>query len=108
MTTTGTPEPFTVAVDQTVLDDLDQRLRRIRWPDDPDNETGRFGVSRAYLEEFVQWWLDEYDWRAIEDEINALPNYRVTIDDQVLHYVHVPGTGPDPLPLVLTHGWPWS
>ncbi len=56
----------------------------------------------------MQWWLDDYDWRAVEAEINALPNYRVEIDGQVVHYVHVPGKGPDPLPIVLTHGWPWS
>ena len=47
------------------------RLRRIRWPDDPDNENWRFGVNRAYLEEFVQWWLDDYDWRAVETEMRA-------------------------------------
>ena len=108
MSTASTPEPFTLDVDEKVLVDLDERLRRVRWPDDPDNDTGRFGVSRAYLEEFVGWWLDEYDWRAVESEINALHNYRVTIDDQTIHYVHAPGRGPDPLPLVLTHGWPWS
>lgn len=105
---TGTPKPFTVDVDQAVLDDLYQRLRRIRWPDDPDNESWRFGVNRGYLEQFVRWWVDEYDWRAVEGQINALPNYRVTIDDQVIHYVHISGNGPDPLPLVLTHGWPWT
>jgi len=100
--TTATPEAFRLDVAQAVLDDLDQRLRRIRWPDDPDNEAWRFGVNRAYLEEFVAWWLDEYDWRAVESEINALPNHRVEIDGQVVHYVHVRGSGPDPLPLVLT------
>ncbi len=94
MTTRATPEPFKIAIDQAVLDDLDDRLRRIRWPDDPDNETWRFGVNRAYLEEFVQWWLDEYDWRAVEAEINAFPNYRVELDGQTVHYIHVPGKGP--------------
>ena len=72
MSTELTPEPFKLAVDQAVLDDLDDRLRRVRWPDDPDNETWRFGVNRAYLEEFVQWWLDDYDWRAVEDRDQRL------------------------------------
>jgi pimeloyl-ACP methyl ester carboxylesterase len=103
-----TPESFTLQVEQPVLDDLAGRLQRVRWPDDPDNEDGRFGVRRAYLEDFVAYWLDGYDWRAVEAEINAFPNFRVMIDDQVVHYVHVPGRGPDPAPLVLTHGWPWS
>jgi pimeloyl-ACP methyl ester carboxylesterase len=108
VTAEAMPEPFKIDVDQAILDDLDARLRRIRWPDDPDNETWRFGVNRAYLEEFVQWWLDEYDWRAVEAEMNAFPNYRVQLDGQTVHYVYVPGKGPNPTPLVLTHGWPWS
>ena len=63
---TTEPEPFT-------LDGRPGGPRRprrapaeTRWPDDPDNESGRFGVPRAYLEDFVGWWLDEYDWRAVE------------------------------------------
>jgi pimeloyl-ACP methyl ester carboxylesterase len=112
MTTTesgvGRPEPYTVHVPDEVLDDLHERLRRTRWPSDPDNETWRFGLNRSYLEELVQWWLDDYDWRAVEAEMNALPNYQVTIDGQVVHYAHVPGKGPNPKPLVLTHGYPWS
>jgi pimeloyl-ACP methyl ester carboxylesterase len=106
--TGATPEPFTLDVAQEVLDDLDERLGRVRWPDDPDNESWRFGVNRAYLEEFVGWWREKYDWRAVEAEINALPNYRVELDGQNVHYVHVPGVGPNPVPLVLTHGYPWS
>ena len=104
----ATPERFTLEVSQDVLEDLDERLGRIRWPDDPDNESWRFGVNRAYLEEFVGWWREEYDWRVVEAEINALPNFRVELDGQNVHYVHVPGVGPDPVPLVLTHGYPWS
>ena len=75
MSTTNTPEPFKLAVDQTVLDDLDERLRRIRWPDDPDNEDGRFGVTRAYLEEFVSYWLDGYDWRTVEADDQRAPQF---------------------------------
>ena len=60
------------------------------------------------MQEFVRSWVDDYDWRSVEAEMNSLPNYRVEIDGQTVHYVHVPGKGPDPKPLVLTHGYPWS
>ena len=107
MTVSGS-QPFRVDVPQPVLDDLRTRLEMTRWPDDHHNENWRFGAKRAYLEEFVAYWLDEYDWRAVESRINALPNFIVDVDGQPIHYVHVPGRGPNPRPIVLTHGYPWS
>jgi pimeloyl-ACP methyl ester carboxylesterase len=102
------PEAFDVQVPSSVLDDLRSRLMNTRWPDDPDNETGRFGLRRSYLESFVRTWLDDYDWRQVEAEMNAFPNWRVVLDEQPVHFVHVPGRGPAPVPVVLTHGYPWS
>jgi pimeloyl-ACP methyl ester carboxylesterase len=32
----------------------------------------------------------------------------VAIDDIPIHFMRVPGKGPNPMPLVLTHGWPWT
>lgn len=105
---TASFEPFEVDVPAAVLEDLEARLRRVRWPEDPDNESGRFGLRRTYLESFVQTWLDDYDWRAVEAEMNELSHWRVEIDGQPVHFVRVPGEGPAPIPLVLTHGYPWS
>src|SRR4029077_14021461 len=36
------------------------------------------------------------------------PPLRPEADGVSVHLVHAPGTGPDPLPLILTHGWPSS
>ncbi len=101
------PEPFTVAIPDPALADLDARLAHIRWPADFNNEDWRFGVPRSYMESFVASWR-EYDWRETEAEINAFEHYRVTLDDIPIHFMHVPGKGPNPLPIVLTHGWPWT
>ena len=40
--------------------------------------------------------------------MNDLPQYQARIDDFHVHFVHIRGAGPDPLPIVLTHGWPGS
>jgi pimeloyl-ACP methyl ester carboxylesterase len=103
-----TPEPFKITVPAPVLEDLHERLRRTRWPDDPDNEQWRFGASRAYLEPLVRHWLDTYDWPAVEADLNSVPNFVVNLEGQRVHFVHVRGNGPDPFPLVLTHGYPWT
>ena len=104
----ATPERFTIAVEDSVLEDLDERLARIRWPLDPGNEDWRYGTNRAWLEELVEYWRNGYDWRVHEAAMNRFEHYRVELDDVPIHYIHRRGVGPDPMPLVLTHGWPWT
>jgi pimeloyl-ACP methyl ester carboxylesterase len=100
--------PYVIDIPDADLDDLRQRLSRTRWPVDPDNVDWSYGVERHWLEEMVAYWLDAYDWRAHEAEMNAVPQFRVEIDGVPIHFMHIRGEGPDPMPLVLTHGWPWT
>ena len=103
-----TPEPFKIAIPEADLADLKRRLAVTRWADDFGNADWRYGVEAGWLREMVDYWRDQYDWRAQEAAMNALPHYRVTIDEVPIHFVHVRGKGPHPTPLVLTHGWPWT
>jgi len=102
------PEPFTIDIPQPDLDDLRQRLERTRWPADPGNPDGRYGAPRAYVQRLVEHWAGAYDWRREEARMNALSHHRVTIDGVPVHFVWERGKGPDPIPIVLTHGWPWT
>jgi pimeloyl-ACP methyl ester carboxylesterase len=100
-------EPFTIAVDEAVLSDLRDRIRRTRWP----NHSGsgwNDGADSAYIRGLVATWADEFDWRAHERDLNRLAHYRATIDGLGIHFIHERGNGPDPLPIVLTHGFPSS
>ena len=102
------PQPFTIAVPDATLDDLQQRLARTRWPDEVPGSEWQYGSSLSYLKELVSYWQHDYDWRAQERLLNQFPHYRVQLDDVLLHYVHQPGVGPAPLPLLISHGWPGS
>jgi pimeloyl-ACP methyl ester carboxylesterase len=102
------PERFRIDVPDEVLDDLRHRLAHTRWPEDLDNGDWRYGTSSAYLEPFVEYWLDDYDWRAAEERMNRFEHYRVEVDGVLIHYLRRRGTGPSPMPLLLTHGWPWT
>ena len=100
-------EPFTIAVDETVLADLRDRIRRTRWP----NRSGSAwddGADPAYIRELVSAWADEFDWRGYERDLNNLAHHRATIDGLGVHFIHERGNGPAPLPIVLTHGFPSS
>jgi microsomal epoxide hydrolase len=101
-----TPTP--VYVPDEVLDDLRSRLKATKWPLDAANEDGYYGVRRVQLQPLVEYWADGYDWRAAECAINAYDNYIVEVDDIPVHFLRRPGVGPDPIPLILSHGWPWT
>ena len=100
--------PFRVDVPDEVLNDLHARLKRTRWADDFANESWQYGTNTAYLKELVAYWIDGYDWRKQERAINAYPQFRTEIDGVPIHFIHVRGKGPNPKPLILSHGWPWT
>jgi pimeloyl-ACP methyl ester carboxylesterase len=91
-----------------VLDDLRSRLKATKWPLDVGNDDGFYGVPRSYLQELVAYWCDDYDWRAAERRINTYEHYRVEVDGVPVHFMRKAGIGPNPTPLILSHGWPWT
>lgn len=99
--------PIPIHVPDEVLTDLKARLANTRWADDLGNEDWHYGVPRTYLQELVEKWLNDYDWRAAEKHLNEYENYFVDVDGVKIHLLRKPGTGPDPTPLILTGGWPW-
>jgi microsomal epoxide hydrolase len=99
---------FTIAIPDEAIHDLKARLRRTRWPADIDESDAYYGTSQKYLKELVDYWLNEFDWRQAERELNKWDNYRVTVDGTPIHFVRKQGVGPAPLPLIMSHGWPWS
>lgn len=105
---TGRVESFVVDVGQARLDGLAARLRATEFPGVVGDDSWDLGVPVGYLRELVGYWRDEYDWRAREAELNELAHFRTTIDGLPIHFVHERGRGPRPVPLVLSHGWPWT
>lgn len=99
---------FIVNVPQATLDDLQDRLMRTRWPDEIQGMNWGYGVPLAYMKEITEYWRNGFEWRVQEQRINAFANYKATVDDVDIHFIHERGHGPQPLPLMLVHGWPSS
>src|SRR5215203_5058646 len=97
-----------IGVPDDDLDELQRRLRTTRWADDFGNDTWTYGVERGWLQEMVRYWADEFDWRAQEQAMNRYRHRRVEIEGVPIHFLHARAKGPDPTPLILTHGWPWT
>ncbi len=102
------PEAFEITIADHELRDLRARLERTRWADDFGNEDWSRGVDRGYLEALIGHWLNAYDWRQHEAAMNAFPQFRIVLDDVPIHLIHQKGRGEQPLPLILSHGWPWT
>lgn len=102
------PAPFTLHLPDGVLDDLRSRLERTRWPDEPPLPPWSTGASVAYVKALVDYWRTGFDWRAQEAALNGFAQFTVPLGGIELHFIHEPGHGPKPLPLLLSHGWPGS
>lgn len=101
-------EPFKISVpDEDVLD-LRRRLERTRWAEDFANETWRYGMSGDYLYELVEYWLQEFDWRAQESAMNRYQHLRGEVGGVPVHVLVAEGKGKRRVPILLNHGWPWT
>jgi pimeloyl-ACP methyl ester carboxylesterase len=100
--------PFTIAVPDAVLADLEERLARARWPDQLPDTGWEYGADTAYIKELAEYWRTAFDWRAQETRLNGFANFRAEIDGHRIHFVHERSRDPNAVPLLLLHGWPSS
>lgn len=96
-----------IDIPQVEIDDVRARLARTRFADALDPDEG-YGTSVASVRELVRYWLEDFDWRAVESQLNALPQFETVIDGQKVHAIHVRSGRPNAIGLILTHSWPGS
>ncbi|MDQ1276296.1 MAG: hypothetical protein QG610_1872 [Euryarchaeota archaeon] len=101
-------QPFQINVPQNVLQDLKERLARTRWPDEVEGAGWDYGTNLDYMKGLVDYWQNKYDWRAQEAELNRFSQFRTEVNGTGIHFIYERGKGPDPIPIILTHGWPDS
>lgn len=100
--------PFTLAIPQSQIDDLNRRIDHTRWPEKETVDDWSQGTPLAALQDFVAYWRRDYDWRRCEGRLNALGQFMTSIDGVDIHFLHVRSPHAGALPLVMTHGWPGS
>src|SRR5690242_21846760 len=101
-------EPFQIAIAQDTLDDLAARLDRTRWPDALPGAGWDYGIDLDYLRGLADYWRDGFEWRAQEIALNRFAHFRAAIDGFGIHFIHERGQGPNPIPILILHGWPSS
>jgi pimeloyl-ACP methyl ester carboxylesterase len=100
--------PFTIDVSESELEHLRHRIGETRWPNRELVNDRTQGVQSATIRELANFWTSEYDWRACEAKLNALPQFKTEIDGVDIHFIYVRSPHDDATPLIMTHGWPGS
>ena len=101
-------QPYSLNVPQDVLDDLRERLERTRLPGSVSGTGWSRGVDFDYMEDLIDYWIHEYDWREQEARLNRYRHLKADVDGLGIHFIHEEGKGPNPMPLFMMHGYPWS
>src|SRR5690348_11131092 len=100
--------PFQVDMPDEAITDLRRRVATTRWPGQELVTDGSQGVQLTAITELARYWATDYDWRACEARLNALPQFTTEIDRVGIHFIHVRSRHENAMPLIITHGWPGS
>ncbi len=100
--------PFRIEIPQAELDDLQRRLNSTRWPDRETVGDHSQGAQLAKVQDLVEYWRTQYDWRRFEARLNSYPQFKTEIDGLGIHFLHIKSPHENALPLIMTHGWPGS
>jgi pimeloyl-ACP methyl ester carboxylesterase len=99
---------FRVDMPDEAIADLRRRIAATRWPTKELAADRSQGVQLAAIQALARYWATDYDWRACEARLNALPQFKTEIYGQDIHFLHVKSQHGNALPLIVTHGWPGS
>ncbi|MDO8840632.1 MAG: epoxide hydrolase [Parvibaculum sp.] len=106
------PTPFTINVPQEKIEAILKKVRAYEWHEMPEIAPGAdrwaYGTDIDYMKELCGYWVDKFDWRAAEKNLNRFPQFRADVDGHNIHFIHVKGSGANPETVLLTHGWPGS
>jgi pimeloyl-ACP methyl ester carboxylesterase len=104
------PAAFKVEIPQSKVDEILNRVKTYPWFAAPNAEgdTWAYGANMSYMKELADHWVNKFSWADAEKGLNRFPQFKVTIDGQEIHYIHEVGSGDNPTPLIITHGWPGS
>jgi len=99
-------KPFKVNISDQIIKDIYDRVKKYPWHEMPNDGGWEYGTNLNYMKEISKYWVSEFDWRKHEKEINKSPNFIAKIDNIDIHFIHEKGSGPKPMPLLISHGWP--
>jgi len=99
-------KPFKVNISDQIIKDIYDKVKKYPWHEMPNDGGWEYGTNLDYMKEISKYWVNEFDWRKHEAEINKYSNFTTEVDDIDIHFIHEKGSGSKPMPLIIIHGWP--
>ena len=99
---------FKVEISQETLQNINSKVKNFQWHEMPDDGGWEYGTNLEYMKEFAIYWINKFNWRKTEEKINKFKNFKTNVDGIDIHFIHEKGSGSNPKPLLLNHGWPGS
>ena len=101
-------EPFKLNVSDNILKEINNKVKNYPWHEMPDDGGWEYGTNLNYMKEISDYWVNKFDWKKHEKKINKFSNFKTDIGGIKMHFIQEKGSGPKPMPLLITHGWPGS
>ncbi len=101
-------KPFKLEIPDKTIQNIYSKVKNYPWHEMPDNGGWDYGTNLDYMKEFSDYWINKFDWKKTEEKINKFKNFKSNINDIDIHFIHEKGSGSNPKPLLLSHGWPGS
>jgi len=100
--------PFKINISNKIIEDINKKVVEYPWHEMPDDGGWAYGTNLEYMKEISKYWVDKFDWKSVEEKINKFQNFKSNIDGIDIHFIQEKGSGSNPKPLLLSHGWPGS
>ena len=101
-------KPFKVNISDKIIKDIQNKIIKYPWHEMPIDGGWEYGTNLNYMKEIADYWVNKFDWKKHEDQINKFSNFTTNISDIDIHFIHERGSGSKPIPLLIMHGWPGS
>ena len=101
-----TVAPYEINIPDETIREITTRVAAFPWHEMPDDGGWEYGTNLDYMKEFCDYWVTKYDWRMQETRMNEFANFIAPVDNINIHFIHERGSGPNPKPLIISHGWP--
>ena len=101
-------KPFKIDIPEEKIKEIYEKVKKYSWHEMPNDGGWEYGTNIDYMKEISNYWTQSFNWRKHEAEINKFSNFKTKVDDIEIHFIHEKGSGSNPTPLLLMHGWPGS
>ncbi len=100
--------PFKINISNKIIEDINKKVAQYPWHEMPDGGGWTYGTNLDYMKEISKYWIEKFNWKKVEEKINKFQNFKSNIDGIDIHFIQEKGSGSNPKPLLLSHGWPGS